>query len=163
MIPAIGTAGTRYRVMSRVWTPATDMIEAAHIAITTPARIENPGRLRRTAVTIQNMMAITKAPRVLDTRRRRDRDVGGFDHVRRRCPHPRHHAISCSRSADGRNHAVPFRRRTGRNDRIPASSRFPTGPFLNFIFAFCGSGVVYPYGRERSFAAFNAGERDETS
>ena len=43
----------------------------------------------------------------------------------------------------------------------PRGSRL--GPFLNFIFAFCGSGVVYPYGRERSFAAFNAGERDESA
>jgi hypothetical protein len=38
----------------------------------------------------------------------------------------------------------------------------PIVPFLNFIFIFFGSGVVYRDGRQRSFAEFNAGERDET-
>jgi len=60
MIPTIGTAGTRYRATSRVWTAAAVAIEAAHITITMPARITNSGR-RRTAVTVQNRMAITKA------------------------------------------------------------------------------------------------------
>src|SRR5438034_9352858 len=59
--PTIGTAGIRYRQTSRVWTPAAVTIEAAHIAITIPARVENPGRRRRRAVTVQNMTAITKA------------------------------------------------------------------------------------------------------
>ena len=61
MRPTIGTAGTRYRQTSRVWAPAAVAIEAAHITITMPARVENPGRRRRTAVTVQNMTAITKA------------------------------------------------------------------------------------------------------
>jgi hypothetical protein len=60
------------------------------------------------------------APLVLDARRYRDRDVGGFDRDRRRRPHPRCLAISDSHSTDGGPHAVPFRRRTGRNDRMPA-------------------------------------------
>jgi len=60
------------------------------------------------------------APQVRDARRDRDRDVGDFDRDRRRRPHPRRLAISGSRSADGGHHAVPFRRRTGRNDRMPA-------------------------------------------
>ena len=61
MRPTIGTAGTRYRQTSRVWAPAAVAIEAAHITITIPARVENPGRRGRTAVTVQNMTAITKA------------------------------------------------------------------------------------------------------
>ena len=61
MRPTIGTAGTRYRQTSSVWTPAAVAIEAAHIAITIPPRVTNPGRRRRTAVTVQNMTAITKA------------------------------------------------------------------------------------------------------
>src|SRR2546430_2826200 len=61
MRPTIGTAGIRYRQTSRVWTPAAVMIEAAHITITIPARVENPGRRRHRAVTVQNMTAITKA------------------------------------------------------------------------------------------------------
>src|ERR1700722_9438317 len=61
MIPTIGTAGTRYRATSRVWTAAAVAIEAAHIAITMPARVTNSGRRRSTAVTVQNRMAITKA------------------------------------------------------------------------------------------------------
>src|SRR5450631_3871925 len=59
-IPTIGTAGTRYRATSRVWTAAAVAIEAAHITITMPARVENAGRRRRTAVTVQNRTAITK-------------------------------------------------------------------------------------------------------
>ena len=43
MIATIGTAGTRYRVTSRVWTPAAVTIEAAHITITMPARVDEPG------------------------------------------------------------------------------------------------------------------------
>src|SRR5712691_5402867 len=61
MRPTIGTAGIRYRDTSRVWAPAAVMIEAAHIAITIPARVENRWCRRRTAVTVQNMTAITKA------------------------------------------------------------------------------------------------------
>src|SRR5215468_8016994 len=61
MSPTIGTAGIRYRRTSRVWAAAAGTIEAAHIAITIPARAENPGRRRRTAVTIQNITVITKA------------------------------------------------------------------------------------------------------
>lgn len=57
----IGTAGTKYRQTSRVWAPAAVMIEAAHITTTIPARAENSGRRRHTAVTAQNMTAITKA------------------------------------------------------------------------------------------------------
>src|SRR5258707_3005330 len=57
---------------------------------------------------------------VRDARRHCDRDVGGFDRDRRRHPHPRRLAISGSGSADGGPHAVPFRRRTDRDDRIPA-------------------------------------------
>ena len=36
-------------------------VEAAHITITIPARVKKPGRRRRTAVTVQNMTATTKA------------------------------------------------------------------------------------------------------
>src|SRR5438270_13746273 len=61
MRPTIGTAGIRYRQTSRVWAPAAVAIEAAHITITIPARVKNAGRRRRTAVTVQNMTAITKA------------------------------------------------------------------------------------------------------
>jgi len=61
MRPTIGTAGTRYRQTSRVWEPAAVTIEAAHIAITIPARVKKAERRRRTAVTVQNMTAITKA------------------------------------------------------------------------------------------------------
>ena len=61
MMPTIGTAGTRYRATSRVWAAAAVAIEAAHIAITTPARVENPGRQRRAAVTVQNRIATMKA------------------------------------------------------------------------------------------------------
>jgi len=61
MRPTIGTAGTRYRQTSRVWAPAAVTIEAAHIAITIPARVKKAERRRRTAVTVQNMTAITKA------------------------------------------------------------------------------------------------------
>jgi len=53
--------GTRYRQTSRVWAPAAVTIEAAHIAITIPARVKKAARRRRTAVTVQNMTAITKA------------------------------------------------------------------------------------------------------
>jgi hypothetical protein len=42
--------------------------------------------------------------------------VGGFNRDRCRRPHSRRLAISDSCGADGRPHAVPFRRRTGRND-----------------------------------------------
>ena len=61
MIPTIGTAGTRYRQTSRVWTPAAVMIEAAHITITMPARVTKSHCRRCTAVTVQNRTAITKA------------------------------------------------------------------------------------------------------
>jgi hypothetical protein len=61
MRPTIGTAGIRYRQTSRVWAPAAVAIDAAHITSTIPARVKNPGRRRRTAVTVQNMTAITKA------------------------------------------------------------------------------------------------------
>jgi hypothetical protein len=61
MRPTIGTAGIRYRQTSRVWAPATVTIEAAHITITIPARVKNRERRRRTAVTVQNTTAITKA------------------------------------------------------------------------------------------------------
>jgi len=44
--------------------------------------------------------------------------VGGFDRARRQRTHPRRLAISDSRSADGAS-CCPFRRRTGRNDRMP--------------------------------------------
>src|SRR5450631_2917963 len=61
MRPTIGTAGTRYRQTSRVGAPAAVASGAAHITITMPARGENAGRRGRTAVTVQNMTAITKA------------------------------------------------------------------------------------------------------
>jgi len=61
MRPTIGTAGTRYRETSRVWVAAAVTIEATHITITMPARVKNRERRRRTAVTVQNMTAITKA------------------------------------------------------------------------------------------------------
>ncbi len=61
MRPTIGTAGTRYRQTSRVWAAAAVTIEAAHIAITIPARVKKAERRRRTAVTVQNKTAITKA------------------------------------------------------------------------------------------------------
>src|SRR4030081_166625 len=57
----IGTAGSRYRQTSRVWAPAAGAIEAAHITITIPARVMKPGRRRHTAVTVQNITALTKA------------------------------------------------------------------------------------------------------
>src|SRR5260370_41684460 len=59
--PTIGTAGIRYRATSRVWAPAAVAIEATHITITIPARVTNSRRRHRTAVTVQNMTAITKA------------------------------------------------------------------------------------------------------
>lgn len=61
MRPTIGTAGIRYRQTSRVWAPAAVAIEAVHITITMPARVRNLERRRRTADTVQNMTAITKA------------------------------------------------------------------------------------------------------
>jgi hypothetical protein len=69
------------------------------------------------------------APRVRDARGDCDRDVGGFDRDRRRRPHPRRLAISGSRSADGWPRAVPFRRRTGRNDRMLAEGKI--APFAS--------------------------------
>jgi hypothetical protein len=55
--------------------------------------------------------------------------VGGFDRDRRRRPHPRRLAISDSRSADGRPHAVPFRRRTGASHSITLSASIPLQKF----------------------------------
>ena len=43
MRPTIGTAGIRYRQTSRVWAPAAVAIEATHITITIPARVEKAG------------------------------------------------------------------------------------------------------------------------
>ena len=70
-----------------------------------------------------------RRPGFLIARRYRDRDVGGFDRDRRRRPHPRGLAISDSRSADGRPHAVPFRRRTDHAARSATIRRaMPSGP-----------------------------------
>jgi hypothetical protein len=76
-------------------------------------------RLRCRRYILDGDRCAASASRVLDARRYCDRDVGGSDRDRRRRPHPGRLAISDSRSADGGPPAVPFRRRTGRNDRMP--------------------------------------------
>jgi hypothetical protein len=91
-----------------------------------PLRRSIPGivhRLRDRHPVLDGHRCAAPTLRVRDARGHRDRDVGRFGRDRGRRSYPRRDAISGSRGADGRDHVVTVRRRTGRDDRRLAEKR----------------------------------------